>query len=69
MKRSHVSYIIYPKNHIKMPNGSVFTNDYQILVRQKAAFLVLLNDVIWIKNFLFSHFLFCYITKIREKKI
>jgi hypothetical protein len=63
MNISHVNYIIYPKNHRKTPYGSVFTNEYQILVVEKVAFLFVLNDVIWKKNFLFSHFLL----KIREK--
>ncbi len=49
-----VSYIMYPTNHRKEPYGSVFTNEYQILVRQKVAFLFGFNNVIWIKNFFFS---------------
>ena len=53
---SHASYISHPKNHRKKPYGSVFTNEYQISVQQKVAFLVVLSNIIWIKNFLFSDF-------------
>jgi hypothetical protein len=65
MEISHVSYIIHPTNDRKKPYGSIFTNQYQISVQQKVAFLVVLSNIIWIKNFLFSDFLFSLITKIK----
>jgi hypothetical protein len=46
MKISNVGYIIYPTNLRKKPYGSVFPNEYQILVTEKVAFLFVLNDVI-----------------------